>query len=140
MSRRKLTVVEQGFILHNYGRMNAKEMAKELSGIGPQTVQNFIEENGGRESNNDNMEAKDNREINPQIVQVELVQKETEERKPNPVDMPKRTSQAGRDEHGRSVVMTEAESQQGDEFYKDLPKNAIDRSKVFIPNPDKKSF
>ena len=137
MARRKLTVVEEGFILHNHGKMSTKDMAKQLDGIGAKTVQNFIEKNCKESDTRDVAERQ--QEVRP--IQIEILPPpKKEERKPNPVKMPKRKSLAGRDENKRSVVMTEAESGQGDEFKKALPRNQIDLSKVFIPNPKKKSF
>lgn len=44
MSKRELNKAEQEYIRNNYTNMTAEELSKDMNGIGPKTVQKFIEE------------------------------------------------------------------------------------------------
>jgi hypothetical protein len=91
--KRELSRAEQQFISENYKSMTPEELCSDMPGVGVKTVQEFID-------------------TIPDSVPNETQEERTERLQKTPAGRTK--GLFGRDEHKRSVVMTEAASMMAD--------------------------
>lgn len=116
---RKLSRAEQEFILSNHKNMDVEELCVDMPGIGPKTVQEFVDQLPARQEG----ETEDERRVRVQKSKFGAGRL------------------MGRDEAGRAVVMTKGASDMLDEKAKVLPnltgqvKSKQDR--IFIMDPTK---
>ena len=119
-----MSLVYETFILYHKDKMSVKEMASHLKGVGIKTVQKFLDNHAEEVK-----KSTKNKKKSPNKKQHTATTKKSNEKKSPQLPTG----------DGRTTIMTEAASQHGDDVRQGV-RSGFNPSRIFIPDPDKKSI